>query len=441
MNFYKKPLHFIFSLFLLCATNAFSEKLPAPGFLNDHQSYCYGGDESNCRPPQLILMAFDGSKSLPMWKETRSFAANNNLRWTFFLSGVHFLTNESGSGSLHYKNYAAPRQRGKASVAGKTNISFARSSEDIFNRLKALSLSYLSGHEIGSHANGHFYGGAPNRWKKDALNWTSNQWNSEFEQFNDFISTAYKTYEEPLNDFLRNYTHLSAREISSNIIKNIKGFRAPQLSINDDLWSAFNRFNFKYDTSKISTRDYWPQKYKNVWNFPLAMIPVPGQSGRITSMDYNMHVKKVSEQNTYQAYMNYYAHNFYGKRAPIHLGHHFTMYGEGRYWRALKRFAVSVCSQPETYCVRYDELESFLESLPEKKLQRFKSGNFKKATLLGAQSLSFQSQMHKIPFLESFSEKFFNFNLVPEDTPLTAEELMEGQKYGCAHDDGEGHSH
>ena len=50
------------------------------------------------RPPQYVLLAFDGSKSLPFWEESRDFARENDIKFTYFISGVYFLHSGTKSG-------------------------------------------------------------------------------------------------------------------------------------------------------------------------------------------------------------------------------------------------------------------------------------------------------------------------------------------------------
>ena len=91
------------------------------------------------RPPQFVNLAFDGSKSLKMWQRTLEFAEQENIKFTYFISGVYFLSN--GDASF----YSGPRRR-----AGRSDIPWispAQPTADynrIMNRLGHQQLSQSS---------------------------------------------------------------------------------------------------------------------------------------------------------------------------------------------------------------------------------------------------------------------------------------------------------
>jgi len=56
------------------------------------------------RPPQYVMLAFDGSKSLSFWESSRAFARDSNVRFTYFISGVYFVDD------AHKSVYQGPRR-------------------------------------------------------------------------------------------------------------------------------------------------------------------------------------------------------------------------------------------------------------------------------------------------------------------------------------------
>ena len=91
------------------------------------------------RPPQYVVFAFDGSKSLPMWDETRQFAddmtngkyapspsPNNQnptpekmpLKFTYFINSDYYLADENK------RNYTDPEipDSGRVNVVGSSAI-------------------------------------------------------------------------------------------------------------------------------------------------------------------------------------------------------------------------------------------------------------------------------------------------------------------------------
>ena len=213
-------------------------------------------------PPQFVLLAFDGSNEVEFWKATRQFAASAEVRFTYFISGVFFLLDAD-------KNiYVDPAGRN-----GKSNIGFGGPSLDVMKqRLEQVRLAMKEGHEIGSHANGHF----------DGRDYTFGQWNKEFQQFTSIMSKTWQRYNKAAEP--AGWKNYFAKEVS--------GFRAPYLSVGDRkaLWKTLKEHGIDYDTSLVNNMGYWPRQIDGVWNFPLATINVAGTPKNTLSMDYNFYV-------------------------------------------------------------------------------------------------------------------------------------------------------
>jgi hypothetical protein len=313
------------------------------------------------RPPQLVLLAFDGSLNIDMWKETLTFAKNNKLKLTYFISGVYFLLDNNRH------DYIEPT-RG----AGKSNIGFAGDSkEKLIARVNYVNNAYDAGHTIGSHANGHF----------DESFWKVPNWELEFKEFNHLIFDVYnqKGFENE-NSTIPPF-HFKPEEIV--------GFRAPLLSTNSGLYKTLKKNHFSFDTSQTASMDYWPEKNNDLWNFPLAELRIFGSGKQTLSMDYNFYYTqsggnpdlKNSEKyrdEMFKTYMGYFHTNYYGNRAPIHIGHHFSKWNGGAYWKAFSDFAKTVCVMPEVKCVNYQALVDFMESLPPEMRNNYQLGNFPK---------------------------------------------------------------
>lgn len=314
------------------------------------------------RPLQFIALAFDGSKSIDYWEMTREFAANRPLRFTYFVSGVYWLTPE-------LKNlYNAP-----AHGPGQTMIGWGGSRSEITERVEQVNLAHVEGHEIASHANGHFSG----------IGWSQSNWDSEFSQFNNLIFNVFNNVGVPYSQrFPQGYAFTP---------KNMVGFRAPYLDTSAGLWPSLQSHNFRYDTSKVMSMDYWPKKSSfGVWNFPLAMVKIAGTGKDTLSMDYNFyytqsHAEEDEDnadlyyQQMYQTYLNYFDNNYNGNRAPIHIGHHFALWNGGAYWRAMKDFATRVCGLPEVRCVTYSQLATAMDQMGAVYISRAQVGDFPKS--------------------------------------------------------------
>ena len=290
--------------------------------------------------PQFIIISFDGSRSLPMWQATRDLAKDlkasgaGEVKFTYFISGVYLIP-------VNDKNlYQAPKK-----PRGLSLIGFADDQDDIIKRVEQVKLAQSEGHEIGSHANGHFRG----------FPWNYADWKLEFDQFRSFTKRA-------------------------GLNLKLDGFRAPNLSINSDLFQLLKNEGYRYDASRVGKIDQWPTKENNLWEFPLANITLSGSKNEIISMDYNFFdtqsqakdiIKKSNPlwkkyyDQIESSYQKYFDHNYQGNRAPVIIGHHFSLWNDGLYFEALKEFAFNNCVKPEVVCTNFSSLADYLDTHPE----------------------------------------------------------------------------
>jgi peptidoglycan/xylan/chitin deacetylase (PgdA/CDA1 family) len=313
------------------------------------------------RPPQFIVMGFDNCTELDRWKELSDFAAEMNkdgdrVHFTFFISGINFLAD------AHKGLYQGPRQ-----VRGYSRINFGGSADDVRQRIAYINDMHRRGHEIASHAVGHF----------DGRTWSKAEWEREFRSFKDFFTNVAKINDLPAGfDFP---------------LTEVNGFRAPYLSRSPGLYGALQDDRFRYDTSADSEANAWPVKKDGIWRFNLARLKLHGSRRSLLSMDYNFliaqsmgfansrHFAEYREQ-TLQTYLDYFRASYTGNRAPVNIGHHFFNYQNGAYNQALKAFARIVCGQPEVRCVTYAKLADFMDRLSAAKLAAYAAGDFPHAT-------------------------------------------------------------
>lgn len=372
------------------------------------------------RPPQFVLLAFDGSKSITMWNQTRQFAKDmeaegKHARFTYFVNAAYYVGEKEDRRMTYAKPFFSEHRQQTVRVNGLSAIGWGGGRTDIQNRFDQTNLARGEGHEIASHAVGHF--------DAAAAQWTEADWHDEFQQFNDFIFTDFgrpNTFLQPTRQF-REWTFSSF---------DIVGFRAPQLGHNVGLWPTLRDNNFRYDTSRVGRLDEWPAKDGyGFWQFPLGNIPIvktfeaeriltdrggitrPVNISSTLSMDYNFKVAQglmylgnaeagfsdedgklsqmserdrrlveIMEEEMLQSYQKYFDRNYYGNRAPVHIGHHFSRWNQGAYWRAFKRFAQSVCGMPEVRCVTYRELADFMDEVDRAPGLRaaYQAGRFEK---------------------------------------------------------------
>lgn len=267
-----------------------------------------------------------------MWIATRTFAKNLSaqgkpLHFTYFISGVYFLTPQN-------KNlYSPPHHQ-----IGDSNIGFGVDDEDVSQRTKLISQAQADGHEIASHLVGHF----------DGTNWSVSDWQQEFNEFKKLV---------PFN--------------------NIVGIRTPLLSKNKNLYQVIKNNSYIYDASGVGKMGEWPIKDEfGTWGIPLVSITIPGINKNTLSMDYNEFVTQTGGRdilrqgtpawnNAYQqiigAYKNYFNNVYYSSRSPIVIANHFSLWNNSLYWEAMKTFASDVCGKPDVKCVTFKELVDYLD--------------------------------------------------------------------------------
>jgi len=306
------------------------------------------------KKPQFVVMAFDGSYSLNMWQQTLDFsqqmAANNHpVHFTYFLSGVYFLNYRKAA------KYQPPQM-----PAGKSEIGFADSNLDVEKRVAYVNRAINEGHEIGSHANGHF----------DGSDWSPEDWQQELDQFSNLIFHIDRNNDVSAVDAQRYRINITPGELI--------GFRAPALGRSESLFKALKNNGYLYDTSSVGQATAWPKKLDNgLWEFPLAQIKYANTDKNLLSMDYNFYYKQSRAkditkqgdpqwaqfyQDTYSSYMNYFDNNYNANRAPVFIGSHFSNWNDGVYWAAMKDFAATVCVKPEVFCVDNKELLNYLNT-------------------------------------------------------------------------------
>ncbi len=333
------------------------------------------------RPPQFIMMSFDGSYSIPFWQETKLFAEKYNVGFTYFISGVYFL---SGDQRIQYQ---APHHK-----PGKSDIGFGSNTAEIQQRIEEVVDAEHRDHEIGSHVNGHY----------DGSHWSYEDWLSEFTQFKRFIVDAFS---------INSISSPSQNDWENKVAKNIRGFRAPLLGVNEDMYKVMADQGFTYDASGMDYsgmergRYNWPYKSKDGrWNFPLQGIKLAGTGKKTVTMDYNILVSqcnnefsgsgataacknldaeklKAYEDETVETYIALFKKNYFGNRAPINIGHHFSLWNKGAYWKAMQRFAADVCTLEEVRCVTYKEMIQWLEGQNLPQVMSYQDGRFSKMPL------------------------------------------------------------
>ncbi|MDR6669093.1 hypothetical protein J2X71_005376 [Rhizobium sp. 1399] len=295
------------------------------------------------KPKQLVIISFDGAHDNALWQKSREMAAKNDAHFTYFLSCT-FLMNQEAK-----QAYQAPHQK-----RGKSNVGFAQSDDEIRERLGNIWHAHLEGHDISSHACGHF----------DGRQWGEADWSAEYATFKTTLRNAWKSVglEEPAG-------------WQDLVDHGIKGFRAPYLSTGGgaDMIAAEKKAGFTYDASLVTRGPAMPVEEDGVIRFGLPLIPEGPGEKPIIGMDYNLFVRHSKgeedaadsaafEERAYAAFKEAFDKQYTGSRIPLQLGFHFVEMNGGAYWRALDRLVSDVCHRSDVACVSYSEAIPMIEA-------------------------------------------------------------------------------
>jgi peptidoglycan/xylan/chitin deacetylase (PgdA/CDA1 family) len=284
------------------------------------------------KPKQVVIISFDSAREISQWQRSRALAKRTGAHFTYFLSCVFLLSQQTRA------EYTPP---GKS--AGKSNIGFAASKQEVADRLEQIGFAASEGHDIASHGCGHF----------DGKDWSKADWLKEFASFERILENAYSINgitPEPKG--------------WHDIAHAVTGFRAPYLSTSKGLYEALPEAGYHYDASGVSKGPVEPPTGGGLTRFSLPQIPEGPNSRPVIAMDYNLYVRHSGgferpsqaaefSERTYQAFRAAFDKQYQGKRIPLVLSFHFTLMNDGAYWNALERFAGETCVKSDVECISF----------------------------------------------------------------------------------------
>jgi hypothetical protein len=317
------------------------------------------------RPPQFLVVSFDGSGGTQLWPYWRDVARRAHAHFTFFVSGVYLLA-EDRRGLYHPPEHSA----GYSAIGFAQPFDGLTAEARVGETLRQIGLAYREGNEIGTHFNGHFCAPVP----ESVGDWTSADWRQELDQFRTLMFDASK------NNGLEPAVRLPFGP------GEVTGERTPCLEGKlPALLPVLAERGFRYDASRIAPLGSWPYRLQGgVWEFPLQLIPFVGHTYPVVSMDYNFFYNQtlaglspaVSEQQAHDSLWRAFLETYHGNRAPLSFANHFETWQDWAYDKALARVVVQACGLPEVRCVSFRELADWLEAQPAARLKRYELGRF-----------------------------------------------------------------
>lgn len=315
--------------------------LPLAALLAAGPAFAKDDAVETAKRKQLVIVSFDGAHDNLLWEKSRAMAKRTGAHFTYFLSCTFLFTKAERA------KYQAPHEK-----RGRSNVGFAPDTDDTILRLGEIWLAKLEGHDIGSHACGHFDGGK----------WSADDWKAEFAFFKDALKNGWRNAgvgEREPADWQR------------FVKEDIKGFRAPYLSAGSGLIKALEANGFTYDASLVSKGPAMPVASGAIARFALPLVPEGAAQKPVIAMDYNLYVRHSKgkerpeksaafEESTLAAYRDAFAKQYDGERIPLQLGFHFVEMNAGAYWRALDRFLSETCKKQDVACVSYAQAMDML---------------------------------------------------------------------------------
>ena len=304
------------------------------------------------QPPQFVVVSFDGSCETKdkMFRHYLDTADKVDGRFSFNISGLCIVPDDE-----HRLLYNPPNKPQGTSDIGFGDPTMAA------DRINAWSEAYEKGHELATHYLGHFCGST------GVQTWTTADWTSEINQFNQFIS-EWPKINEPISG-----VHPLPFDMSV-----ITGGRTPCLEgQRDQMYPAMIAAGYSYESSNSGKLE-WPEKVAgfDMWDFPLQGIKIAGTNLTTLSMDYNFLANQNGgktdadpakctqiENSTYQSFMDAGEAVYNGNRAPFFVGNHFNNWACGAYKNSLTRFIVDFkAKHPDVQFISNADLEAWLEA-------------------------------------------------------------------------------
>jgi hypothetical protein len=313
---------------------------------------------TGAKPPQFVVVSFDGVGWHEKWQYWKDIQTQVPFHFTGFLSGTYMLSSATKD-----------KYQGPGHSVGRSDISWNEPA-DLPVEISDLNDALNKGDEIGSHMNGHFCG--PN----GGNDWDTADWNNELDQFFSFIKNV------DANNGISDKLNLTAADIKGERTPCLEGTKA-------DLYPALKAHGMTYDSSFTKAGIKWPvtDDATGIWEIGMAEYPIHGtlpstspvdaaerKNHKQITMDYNFWYSQngvttgtpeqsaQDSQQVLDTYRDMYNAAFEGNRAPLILGNHFNNWNNGAYSDAIANFVKETCGKPDTYCVPFRDLISWMEA-------------------------------------------------------------------------------
>ena len=318
-----------------------------------------GGTFDGGRPPQFVLVSFDGAVDPDLLAHWESVAERSPAHLSFFLSAVYLLGHDVT------KSYQGPgHAAGSSAIGFVPNRSGQPDNAFLQTAIAGLRATQAKGNELGNHYGGHWCGSG------GVKSWTAADWAAELNAVENVVGNVDAN------------NHLVPTVGAPYNPLEVAGSRTPCLEGNlDALYPVLAARGYRYDASNTRGLDDWPRKRKGLWAFGFPAVTIPGLDHLAITVDYSLstafggsatqgvlsadRAKEVSA-DVLQGYLAAFDHTYYGSRAPLEISNHFTHSDSDAYNNAVEQFMVKSCAKPEVQCVTYSELSDWLDAHADK---------------------------------------------------------------------------
>ena len=314
-----------------------------------------GGLYDGKRPPQVVLVSFDGAADPALMQKWRDVAAAAPARLTFFLSAVYLL------GKQNRTLYQGPGHPPGASAIGFSPTPAGQDDKTYISEVvRSLQAAAAGGNEIGNHYGGHWCGAG------GVSGWTKADWAEELNAVENVVLKvdANNAMNPPLGP---PYDPI-----------NVAGSRTPCLEGKlDDLYPVLKARGYKYDASNTKGLFDWPRKKAGLWAFGFAGITIEGLDRPTLTVDFSISTGfngdaakgTLTTEQTNQiykavtgAYLKTFDSLYYGNRTPLELSNHFNHADGDAYNKAVEDVMKAVCGKPEVVCTTYGQVVQWLDA-------------------------------------------------------------------------------
>jgi hypothetical protein len=311
------------------------------------------------RPPQFVVVSFDGVGWHQEWQHWMDVAARVPFRFTGFLSGPYLLSYDTRD-RYHPPHYPP----------GTSEIGWGTPA-DLRVEIGDLNRALRSGMEIGTHFNGHFCASAGLSSGGDT--WSTHDWDAELDQFFHLVRDYRTDNDLPASVRL----HLRPGDVAGDRTPCLEGRPSA-------LYPALASHGFRYDSSVTRGPLSWPTRDRRtgLWQLGMTTFPLHGTGHPVTTMDYNYFFTqrggvdgtvaqaRADQEQVLATYDDLYRRSYHGNRAPMILGNHFNDWNHHAYVNALTSFVLHTCGRPHTECVPFRDLVAWLDVQTPRTLAR-----------------------------------------------------------------------